>query len=188
MREIINPNDYELEDRLVSLSRVAKVVKGGKNLGFRAVIVVGNKDGVIGIAVGKANEVPEAIRKGVEKARKNLIRIPRKKGTIPHGVIGVHGAAKVILKPASPGTGVIAGGPVRAILEAAGIKNCLAKSLGANNAMNVVKATVKGLLSIYDIEKIAKNRGKTTEELKPSTKKKIETYKENIKDKEQVNE
>lgn len=161
----IKPEDYELTDELVALTRTAKVVKGGKNLGFRALVVVGNKDGIVGVGTGKANEVPESIRKGIEQARKNLKRIPRWGTTIPHEILGRHGAAKVLLRPASPGTGIIAGGPARAVLGACGIRDCFAKSLGSNNSVNVVKATMSALTGLLDAERIAKNRGKSVREM-----------------------
>ena len=159
-----NPNP-EFEERVVSINRVTKVAKGGRTIRFSALVVVGDKKGRIGVGTGKAGEVPEAIRKGVEDAKKNLERVPVVDGTIPHEVVGVDGAGRVLLKPAVEGVGVIAGGPVRAVCELAGIMNVRAKSLGSANARSIVNATMAGLRSLKTVEEVAKLRGKSVEEI-----------------------
>jgi len=164
-REIISPEGLTLKEYVVSVKRVAKVVKGGKNLSFSALVVVGNQEGVVGFGLGKAREVPAAIKKGIEAAKKNLIRIPLKGTTIPHPVIGHFGAGKVLLRPAAEGTGVIAGGPVRAIMQAAGVRDVLTKSIGSNNPHNVVRATFAGLRMLRSAEEVARVRGKSVAEL-----------------------
>ncbi|HZS94498.1 MAG TPA: 30S ribosomal protein S5 [Chloroflexota bacterium] len=161
----IDAGDLKLEERVVRVNRVAKVVKGGRRFSFNAVVVVGDNNGHVGVGMGKAGEVPEAIRKGVEQAKKNLIRVPLAGATIPHRVDAEFGASKVMLKPAAPGTGVIAGGAVRAVVEAAGIHDILTKNYGSNNAVNVVKAAIKGLDELRSPEQEAASRGKSLDEL-----------------------
>ena len=155
----------EFEERVVTINRVTKVVKGGRRFRFAALVVIGNKKGTVGFGTGKANEVPDAIKKAVESAKKNLVTIATVNTTIPHEVTGVYGAGRVFLAPASQGTGVIAGGPVRAVVELAGISDILSKSLGSATPINVVRATVEGLKSLETVEQVAKRRGKTVEEL-----------------------
>ena len=164
-RERIDPSQLDIKDTVVSINRVTKVVKGGKNLSFSALVVVGDGHGVVGFGIGKAKEVPSAIKKGIEAAKKNLIRVPLAGTTIPHRIVGHFGAGSVLLKPAPDGTGIIAGGAVRAVVEAAGVTNILTKSLGSANPHNVVRATFAGLGSLKDPGLIARLRGKELGEL-----------------------
>jgi small subunit ribosomal protein S5 len=161
----LDPNSFQLKDQVVAINRVTKVVKGGKNLSFSALVVVGDSRGHAGFGMGKAREVPMAIKKGIEQAKKNLIKLNLKGSTIPHQVTGWYGSAQVLLKPAPEGTGVIAGGPVRKVMQVAGIQNVLTKSLGTSNPHNVVKATFAALLGLKDAAQVAETRSKTVEEM-----------------------
>ncbi len=161
---ITQTTDQELKDQVVSIRRVTKVVKGGKNLSFSALVVVGDQAGRVGFGMGKAKEVPSAIRKGLEKAKKSMIAVPLIGSTIPHAVLGRFGAGQVLLKPAAEGTGVIAGGPVRAVMESAGIRNVVTKSLGSANPHNMVKATFEGLVQLRNADEVSKRRGKPVEQ------------------------
>ena len=164
-REKIDPSDLELKDTVVNISRVTKVVKGGKNLSFSALVVVGDGHGVVGFGIGKAKEVPSAIKKAIESAKKSLVRVPMNGSTIPHPVLGRFGAGSVLLKPAPDGTGIIAGGAVRAVVESAGINNVLTKSLGSANPHNVVRASFAALGLLKDPAMVARLRGKELEDL-----------------------
>jgi small subunit ribosomal protein S5 len=165
IRRVVDTNLANLKDHVVSINRCTKVVKGGKNLSFSALVVVGDQHGHAGFGMGKAREVPMAIRKGIEHAKKNLMKLNLKGSSIPHQVVGRYGSGQVLLKPAPEGTGVIAGGPVRAVMEMAGIQNVLTKSLGTSNPHNVVKATFDALLHLKDIARVAEIRGKTVAEI-----------------------
>ena len=160
-----NTREQEFVEKLIKLNRVAKVVKGGRRFSFSALVVVGDQSGKVGFGFGKANDVAEAIRKSIDKAKKNMIEVPIKKTTLPHEIIGEYKSAKVLLKPAAPGTGVIAGGPVRAVMDACGVHDILSKSLGSKNTINIVKAVFNGLENLFDAKEVAKNRGKTVKEM-----------------------
>ncbi|MBI1766647.1 MAG: 30S ribosomal protein S5 [Acidobacteria bacterium] len=164
-KDRINADGLELKDQVISINRVTKVVKGGKNMSFAALVVIGDQHGIVGFGTGKAKEVPQAIRKAIEAAKRNLVRVPLKGTTLPHPFVGRYGAGRVMLKPAVEGTGVIAGGAVRAVMNAAGVHNILTKSLGSNNPHNVIRATFDALTNMRGPEEVARLRGRTVEEL-----------------------
>lgn len=164
-RQLIDASKLDLKETVINISRVTKVVKGGRNFRFSATVVVGDENGYVGIGTGKAQEIPNAVKKAIEDAKKSLVYVPRVGTTIPHKILGRFGAGRVLIMPAKEGTGVIAGGPVRAVLEYAGIKDVRAKSLGTNNSRNMVNATMEGLRNLKTVEGVAKLRGKTIEEL-----------------------
>lgn len=162
---LIDASNMELEEKVVAINRVSKTVKGGRIMKFSALVVVGDGNGIVGFGTGKSSEVPDAIRKGIEDAKKNLVKVSLRGTTIPHEVVGAYGAGRVLMKPAAPGTGVIAGGPVRSVVEIAGIKDIRTKSLRSNNPYNVVRATIAGLASVKDAAQVAAKRGKTVKEI-----------------------